>query len=37
MTGRLNHMKSSFLSQALWWGAAQAEEVKNRAEGGGSH
>lgn len=30
MTGRLTHMKSSLLSQAIWWGRAQAEEVANR-------
>ncbi|MBO6602424.1 MAG: ABC transporter ATP-binding protein [Roseicyclus sp.] len=30
MTGRLNHMSASFLDQALWWGKAQREEVKNR-------
>lgn len=30
MTGRLTHMKSSILSQAIWWGKAQAEEVANR-------
>lgn len=30
MTGRLTHMKSSLLSQAMWWGKAQAEEVANR-------
>ena len=32
MTGRLNHMTSGFLSQAIWWGRAQAEEVANRAK-----
>ncbi|WP_410219222.1 ABC transporter ATP-binding protein [Paracoccus sp. (in: a-proteobacteria)] len=31
MTGRLNRMKSSFLSQALWWGKAEREENENRA------
>ena len=31
MTGRLTHMKGSFLSQALWWGKAEQEEVQNRA------
>ena len=31
MTGRLTHMKGSFLSQALWWGKAEREEVENRA------
>jgi branched-chain amino acid transport system ATP-binding protein len=30
MTGRINHMKAGFLSQALWWGKAAAEEVANR-------
>jgi branched-chain amino acid transport system ATP-binding protein len=30
MTGRLTHMKSSLVSQALWWGAAEKEEVENR-------
>ncbi|AHM03183.1 Branched-chain amino acid transport ATP-binding protein LivG [Roseibacterium elongatum DSM 19469] len=30
MTGRLNHMKASFLDQGLWWGKAQREEVENR-------
>ncbi|MBC6441929.1 MAG: ABC transporter ATP-binding protein [Rhodobacteraceae bacterium] len=30
MTGRLTHMKSSMLSQALWWGKAEAEETANR-------
>ena len=29
MTGRLTHMKSSMVSQALWWGAAEKEEVEN--------
>ena len=32
MTGRLNHMKSSILAQALWWGPAAAEESANRAQ-----
>ena len=31
MTGRLTHMKTGMLSQALWWGRAQREEVENRA------
>ncbi|MEM7489939.1 MAG: ABC transporter ATP-binding protein [Pseudomonadota bacterium] len=31
MTGRLGHMKTGMLSQAVWWGKAQAEEVENRA------
>ncbi len=30
MTGRLNHMNSGILSQALWWGKAEREEVENR-------
>jgi branched-chain amino acid transport system ATP-binding protein len=30
MTGRLTHMKTNLLSQALWWGRAEKEEVKNR-------
>ncbi len=30
MTGRLTHMKSNMLGQAMWWGKAQAEEVANR-------
>lgn len=30
MTGRLNKMKSGLISQALWWGAAEREEIKNR-------
>lgn len=30
MTGRLTHMHASLLSQALWWGRAQAEEIANR-------
>jgi len=30
MTGRLTHMKSSLLSQAMWWGKAQREEAKHR-------
>ncbi|WCR09028.1 ABC transporter ATP-binding protein [Paracoccus fistulariae] len=32
MTGRLNKMKSGFLSQALWWGSAEREEIANRAQ-----
>ena len=32
MTGRLTHMKASMLSQALWWGKAEQEEVENRAK-----
>ncbi len=31
MTGRLNRMKAGFLSQAIWWGAAEREEIENRA------
>ena len=31
MTGRLGYMKTNMLSQALWWGRAQREEVENRA------
>ena len=31
MTGRLTHMKTGILAQALWWGKAQKEEVENRA------
>lgn len=30
MTGRLTHMKSGILSQALWRGRAEREEVENR-------
>lgn len=30
MTGRLNRMRAGFLSQALWWGAAEREEIENR-------
>lgn len=30
MTGRLTHMHASVLSQALWWGKAQSEEIENR-------
>jgi branched-chain amino acid transport system ATP-binding protein len=32
MTGRLNHMKAGFLSQAIWWGGAEREETENRAK-----
>ena len=32
MTGRLNKMKSGFLSQAIWWGRAEAEEIANREQ-----
>ena len=31
MTGRLNHMKSGILSQAIWYGKAEREETENRA------
>ncbi len=30
MTGRMTMMKTSFWSQAMWWGAAQREEVEHR-------
>ena len=30
MTGRLTHMKTGMLAQAIWWGRAQAEETENR-------
>jgi len=30
MTGRMHHMKSGFLSQALWWGSAAKEDAVNR-------
>ncbi len=30
MTGRLTHMHKGFAAQALWWGAAEAEETANR-------
>ncbi len=30
MTGRLTHMKTNMLQQALWWGKAQAEETAQR-------
>ena len=30
MTGRLTHMNAGLAAQALWWGRAQREEVKNR-------
>ncbi|MGB5559712.1 MAG: ABC transporter ATP-binding protein [Paracoccaceae bacterium] len=30
MTGRLTHMHSGMVAQALWWGRAQREEVENR-------
>ena len=31
MTGRLTHMKQGMLSQMLWTGKAEREEVENRA------
>ncbi|MEM7645141.1 MAG: ABC transporter ATP-binding protein, partial [Pseudomonadota bacterium] len=31
MTGRLGHMKTGMLSQAIWWGKAEREENENRA------
>ncbi len=31
MTGRLNHMKAGLFRQAIWKGAAEREEVENRA------
>ncbi len=30
MTGRLTHMHASLLSQAIWWGRAEREEIANR-------
>ena len=30
MTGRLTHMKSGLLAQAIWWGKAEKEEFENR-------
>jgi len=30
MTGRLTHMRSSILDQAIWWGRAEREEIENR-------
>ncbi|MDF1855705.1 ABC transporter ATP-binding protein [Pseudooceanicola sp.] len=30
MTGRLNHMHTNMVQQALWWGKAQKEETENR-------
>ncbi|MEM8630506.1 MAG: ABC transporter ATP-binding protein [Pseudomonadota bacterium] len=30
MTGRLTHMSSTILDQAIWWGKAQREETENR-------
>ncbi|QRZ14209.1 ABC transporter ATP-binding protein [Paracoccus methylovorus] len=32
MTGRLNMMKASLWSQALWWGPAEREESENREQ-----
>ncbi|MBK5925138.1 ABC transporter ATP-binding protein [Rhodovulum sulfidophilum] len=31
MTGRITRMKSSLMSQALWWGPAEREESEHRA------
>ena len=31
MTGRLGHMRTGMLSQAVWWGKAAREEEENRA------
>ncbi|MBL3566323.1 ABC transporter ATP-binding protein [Rhodovulum sulfidophilum] len=31
MTGRITRMKSSLMSQALWWGPAEREESQHRA------
>ena len=31
MTGRLNHMKAGLFRQAIWKGAAEREEIENRA------
>jgi|TARA_R110001599_G_scaffold348732_1_gene576256 branched-chain amino acid transport system ATP-binding protein len=31
MCGRLGHMKTNMLSQAIWWGRAAKEETENRA------
>ncbi|WP_371157873.1 ABC transporter ATP-binding protein [Jannaschia sp. 2305UL9-9] len=31
MTGRLAYMSSNLVTQAMWWGRAQREEVENRA------
>ena len=30
MTGRITHMKTGLLSQAIWWGMAEKEEIANR-------
>lgn len=30
MTGRLTHIKSGMLAQAIWWGKAEREETENR-------
>ncbi|KMW60184.1 Branched-chain amino acid transport ATP-binding protein LivG [Candidatus Rhodobacter oscarellae] len=30
MTGRLTHMKTNMVAQAMWWGAAEKEENENR-------
>ncbi len=31
MTGRLLKMRTNFLAQAIWWGAAEREEIEHRA------
>ena len=31
MTGRLTHMRSNMLAQAIWWAGAQKEETRHRA------
>jgi len=30
MTGRFTHMRNNILSQAIWWGKAEKEEIENR-------
>lgn len=30
MTGRLTHMNTGMLAQAIWWGKAEKEEIENR-------
>ncbi|MDJ0824556.1 MAG: ABC transporter ATP-binding protein [Rhodobacter sp.] len=30
MTGRLTHMSSNMVAQAIWWGSAEREETENR-------
>jgi branched-chain amino acid transport system ATP-binding protein len=32
MTGRLTHMNTGIVQQALWWGRARDEEMENRAK-----